>query len=465
MTLNYKISKKTFAFLIAFAALLIGISAAILRTGEIKQRNTTILFTFGINLLVCFVMVLKAVRRHSYSFDMMFWLFGLFFFGIAPMLQFISNTYAWDLIPQEAEVQRTNLFILLWLCCYLLGRSWNIELKISKGYMRLDKNQRYTYRINPYALNCLLILSVLITVYFVITVGFVNLFTRATNVNETLDGPVALIVHHGFRNIVLFTLVLSILHARCREIISYKPIVAFVCCLISNAPTGLPRNMMASFYGGLLIILLANASKKRWITFAIIGGLVIIFPAINVFRSLSNVTSGNLIVMIIESIQNTYLEGDYDAHQMFISIQRWVEQDGFQNGRQLIGALFFFVPRSIWPTKPLGTGRSAFEATDQYWFSNVSAPLVSEAWVNFGVVGIIAFGILLGYVTKRVDNRYWCNREECSLIRIAYPFLMLMFFFMQRGDLMATGSYLLAQLVIGMLVYKFAVKKTALCDY
>ena len=462
MALNYKMPRKTFVFLVVFAALLIVVCTMILHTDEVKQRNATILFTFSINLLLCFVMLLKAVKRHSYSFDMMFWLFGLFFFGIAPILQYVSKTYAWTMVPKMAEIQRTNIYILLWLCCYLIGWSWNVNFKISRDQINAGGDRHYKYQINSKALNSLLIISMLITVYFIISVGFTNLFTRATNVNEGLEGPMALIVQHGFRNIVLFTLVLSILHARSRGKIGYEPIVAAVCCIISNAPTGLARNMMASFYGGLLIILLANASKKRWITFAIIGGLVVVFPAINVFRRMPNGSSEKVIEMIVESIQDTYLTGDYDAHQMFISIQRWVEKDGFQNGWQLLGALLFFVPRSVWPSKPLGTGRSAFVATKQHWFKNVSAPLVSEAWVNFGVVGIIVFGILLGYVTKYVDNRYWLNKDECGMIRVIYPSLMLMFFFVQRGDLLATGSYLVAQLFIGILVHKFVVKKTEL---
>ena len=459
MFLNQRIARKTLIFLVVFAAVLVGIGLSILSTGEVVQKNPGIVATFLINISICFVMLIKAVRKYAYSFNMMFWLFGLFFFGIAPMLQYISDTYAWTLVPQASEILRTNIYILLWLCCYSLGGSINKKIKFSLRSVVDRRKQQYSYRINQRALNCLLVVSILITAYNIYSIGLLNLFVLETNNNADLDGPMSLLVMHGFRNTVLFTLVLSILCAKSRGRMGYEPILAAICCLLSCAPTGITRNMMASFYGGLLIILLANGTKKRWIIFAIIGGIVVVFPAINIFRRLSTVAPDKILETVMSSIRNTYLAGDYDAHQMFISVQRWVEQDGLQYGRQLIGAILFFVPRLLWPEKPLGTGRSAFEATNQFWFTNVSAPLVSEAWVNFGAIGIIVFAVILGYTVKQVDVKYWQANSECSLIRIVYPFLMFMFFFMQRGDLMSTWAYFFAQMVIGMFIYKFAVKK------
>ena len=186
MISNHRIKVKTFVFLIAFAVLMIIIGVSILHTGEVKQRNTLVLLTFGINMVLSFVMLVKAVRKHAYSFDMMFWLFGLFFFGIAPTLQHITNTYAWNLIPQLSEVLRTNLYVLIWLACYLLGKSINRSIKITRSSARSELSPQYTYKISKRALNCLLVVSILITVYFVYTVGLTNLFARATNKNEEL---------------------------------------------------------------------------------------------------------------------------------------------------------------------------------------------------------------------------------------------------------------------------------------
>lgn len=460
---KFKIKKKTFIFLVGFSILLIGIGTAILNSSDHVQHNVFVLGTFYINIAICFIFLIKSVKEHPFSFDMMFWLFGLFFFGFAPALQYFTNYYAWNLQPKEQEVLITNLYIFFWLMCYLMGR--NIKAKFRVGNGRTCKpgnNLTVKYRIDNTAMNILLILSILITLYYVKVVGFSNLFARSTNANENLDKGMALLVHHGFHNTVLFTMVLSILQARQRKGIGYEQVIAGLCFIISCFPTGIARNMMASFYGGLLIIFMTKGREKRWFSFAIIGGIVLVFPAINIFRNYATLISVDSAEYIKNQIQNTYLSGDYDAHQMFISIQRWGAQDGLRYGRQLIGALLFFVPRSVWMAKPYGTGQSAFEALHQHWYTNVSAPLVAEGWINFGIIGIAVFGLITGYIANQLDKKYWHETDNLSRIRVIYPFSMFMFFFMQRGDMMATWSYTTAQVVVGMVIYKFAVKKSVI---
>ena len=144
---------------------------------------------------------------------------------------------------------------------------------------------------------------------------------------------------------------------------------------------------------------------------------------------------------------------------MFISIQEYVNQFGFSYGYQLLGALLFFVPRSIWPSKPYGTGRMAFEALHQHWFTNVSAPLVAEGYSNFGIIGLIFFGLIVGSASNSIDKKFWNDKRNFSFTKVLYPFIMLKFFFMLRGDLLSSWSYMFAQLVVGYAVLKFTTKR------
>ena len=199
-------------------------------------------------------------------------------------------------------------------------------------------------------------------------------------------------------------------------------------------------------------------SKKRTFAFVILCGLVLIFPAIEVFRYIRTSANNDIGAMIVNSIKNTYLQGHYDAHQMFISVQRYVEKFGSTYGMQLIGALLFFVPRSLWPNKPVGTGHTVMTELQQHSFTNVSAPLVSEVYVNFGIIGIAIGAVLLGKLLKTVDDRYWAETNDLTAIKIVYPPVMFMFFFLLRGDMMSGWAYTCAQLVVGFVICKFAIK-------
>ena len=291
-------------------------------------------------------------------------------------------------------------------------------------------------------------------------IGFRNMFSRHTAVVPGLSQTMELLVTHGFKNFVLFCTAFFIMDAKRKKKISAGVMLALLCMLLSCFPLSIARNMMASFYAGLMILTLDQTRHGRWFALIILGGLVLVFPAVEIFRRAGNVTSfSDIGPMMLESMQATYLQGHYDAHQMFISIQRYVEQAGFSWGHQLLGCIFFFVPRSIWPDKPYGTGQTAFEWLKQHSFTNVSAPLVSEAYVNFGVIGIVVFAVLLGKTVKLLDDRYWHSDNELSWIRVIYPSAIFMLFFMQRGDLMSSGAYTCAQVVVGTVLHWFIVQK------
>jgi len=50
---------------------------------------------------------------------------------------------------------------------------------------------------------------------------------------------------------------------------------------------------------------------------------------------------------------NMFVARDFDSYQNFAIV---FFEDFITYERQLLGALLFWVPRSIWPNKPIGSG-------------------------------------------------------------------------------------------------------------
>jgi len=92
---------------------------------------------------------------------------------------------------------------------------------------------------------------------------------------------------------------------------------------------------------------------------------------------------------------------------------KYSEIESITYGRQLVGALLFFVPRSIWPNKPVGSGHFVAEnmlmTRYSFWFTNISMPFPGEGYINFGILGIILFAFILALVSKITDNWYQYN--------------------------------------------------------
>ena len=169
-----------------------------------------------------------------------------------------------------------------------------------------------------------------------------------------------------------------------------------------------------------------------------------------IFRYMYSVENVDLIDLLAHSFRENYLSGHYDAYQNTVSAFNYVAEYGITWGKQLLGAALFFVPRAIWPNKPIGTGAMLMQELDQFYFTNVSASLMLEGYINFGIIGIILFGFIAGFVGHTLDHAYWKEKRKWALIRVIYPFTIFQFFFMLRGDLNSSWAFLSAQVVVGI---------------
>jgi hypothetical protein len=99
------------------------------------------------------------------------------------------------------------------------------------------------------------------------------------------------------------------------------------------------------------------------------------------------------------------VKGDYDAQAQLTNTVDFVDSSGFFYGQQALGALLFWVPRSVWPDKPVDTG-TILATYARSTNLNLSAPLWSEAYIDFGLVGVVLVFLALGYTVGRLDLSY-----------------------------------------------------------
>ncbi len=502
MKTQRKMSDARLAYLILSGVALFLLGLVIIMSRGAVQFHWGVVLLNVVNIALFLSQLLRAIHRHPYSFDMMHWLFCLFFLGFAPLLQHLTNTYAWELHPKIREVVWANLVVLLWACCYCLGRDYRripqlaaaadrVKALLAPGKARLldllpdmdameaalalrlrkpansDTGNTLLdrYRSNSLKtklLDLCLAAAVAAALWDILTVGLLEQISRSTASVSTGNTALDLIMVHGINNLLLFVAVIFILEAKKTRQLSWRLLVALGCLGIACFPTGLNRNMMASFYAGLLIVMFDSTKRGRWFAWVMIAGLVLIFPAMEIFRRISTLQKGDLFALVMDSFGESYVEGHFDAFGMIISIGRYVAEFGISWGKQLLGAALFFVPRSLWPGKPEGTGHTAIVELKQFYFSNVSAPFPAEGYVNFGIFGVILFALLLGMLVAALDRRYWKHRGAgLRLSDMLYPFSMFMFFFLMRGDMMSAWAYTFAQLVVGTVlfrVYRFALR-------
>lgn len=238
-------------------------------------------------------------------------------------------------------------------------------------------------------------------------------------------------------------------------------IFSFVLLLIGCSPIGMPRYQVATIYIALLLILFPNLKKKGVFILLFIFAFMILFPVLDSFRySVFDISNVQMIFKTtLSNLQNQYLTANYDAYVMIMKSFDFVSNNSLQYGRQLLGAFLFFVPRNMWFNKPVSTGTMIQNSFGFYRdAANVSSSLISEAYIDFGFIGIVIYAILFGIICKKIDSKileYSNSNKIDGLILLLMPTLI---FFLCRGPLLSVWGFVSSFIVIGKIMFYIAKK-------
>jgi hypothetical protein len=226
-------------------------------------------------------------------------------------------------------------------------------------------------------------------------------------------------------------------------------LILLVCVILLKNPLTEKRNAIGPIYLTVLFFFFEKHLNKNFSFFIkVFLAIVILFP----LSSLLTHTFGSFDERIStlfgqdnsldfgKIIYEHFLDINYDAWNMVIVIIGYVHVYGYSFGYFLMGAILFFIPRSIWITKPQGSGETVVNKFVSYHgseFANVSCPLPAEGYINFGIIGVVLFSILLAYYFSKLKGNINFNIID-KYFSIYFSFYL---FFLLRGDLMNGIAY------------------------
>jgi hypothetical protein len=216
-------------------------------------------------------------------------------------------------------------------------------------------------------------------------------------------------------------------------------LLLFLLVIITENPYTEKRNALGPMYLGLLLVLFQNwfATGTRRLLL-LVGSMILIFPAITIFthnkqQSVADVSFSQFS----DQIADHYFSVNYDSWANIYTAVEIVKMHGMQWGHQLLGSLLFFVPSSIWHSKPLATGIFLGDyliKNYSMWFTNLSAPLAAEGYLDFGPAGVILYACILAVFVAFL-NRLALRRDGW----VAFPMAIYASVFLMivlRGSLM-----------------------------
>ncbi|WP_322152158.1 hypothetical protein [Paratractidigestivibacter sp.] len=397
--------------------------------------SSAVIITFAINGALAVVFLCKSIADRPFSLVQMHWIFYITMFVVAPFSQYIYGYSAWGFTLSSSDYFVTNAALLLWGALFAIfssGRATSAAYEQKIFFGRLPE-------ISARAEVVAVVFAVFATVVVVALVGFENLFTRDTFATD-LDKTFGLLFDKALRPLPVFAFVLILARCKQRGKLSLSLFLTLGLMLIACFPAAMARYNMACIYGAVLLLAFAPLfGKKGLFPVLFLLAFLVVFPAANAYRVETFTLSmfGEAIIGAINNLPKGFCAVDYDAYSMVARTLSYVGQYGIAWGYQLLGALFFFVPRAFWATKPDGSGNLVCAAQGQTQL-NISSPLPAEGIVNFGIVGLVMFALVAALICRRLDR--WFTESD-SVLRLFYPFGCLLLFFMMRGDLLSSLAF------------------------
>lgn len=437
--------------ILAFITFIIFFTVFYIFDNEINNFGLVLLLFILIGIF-CLYSMIKELLWHSYSLVLMEWAFCFLFYFSAGFVQSANGSFlhGWN-IPYK-DVVFVCLYILFWMVMF------NIASDIIK-YSKIKKNAflknilETPLKINGKFVSVATFLSMIITIYLIVHVGFIPLLSRGSAEAALSTDSIAttLLSTYMLRNTVLYGFAISLAYFKKNRKGFARIAIQLLCVLIVCSPFGMPRFNAAAVYIGIFLLVSDNIKKSRSFIFLFFIIFLIVFPMLDSFRFLSiNEINLNMLTRSASNIKEYFKSANYDAFSMIHYTREYVTYFGTTHGYQLLGALLFFIPRGIWVNKPIGSGATVAQ-TFGFPHPNVSSPLIAEGIMNFGLLGVGVFAFLIGMFVKVVDEVYWnqnCKDSNYRFIDIAYPFIIPLFFFINRGDMLSTYSFMVSHIAV-----------------
>lgn len=358
----------------------------------------------------------------------LFWLFNLIFFGLAQYSYICDpNPYFLSRIAPAKYVFQASMIILIGLIVSALAQIFYLQ--------RMNQNEPNTMTYDPREL--LKRAKFLFWMYFLFLIpisqligGFSMMFRTVrivSNFNQfslpTYSIGFAFCYGLPLVNAIVFLLISKFRINKSQKIYTY--IIVCWCVLISN-PLGIARQTTLFLILPFIFILLKGNNKLSVYLFLFLTGIIIYQPV-----SINRFSGDIMFNRFLPLSQN----GDFDSFAQVSNGLYSLDKGNFPLFKQVLGSIFFPIPRSVWPNKPLDTGVVVAQSNGLS-FQNLSAPWPLEMYVNGRLPFLIICCILIiRYLYKRDFHDGLINPQN---VNIAILFGLL--FILMRGSLLqATG--------------------------
>jgi hypothetical protein len=384
----------------------------LLAASSVDDSNSEGIIILSAAMLFFCISTIVGVARKGGTLIVVNGMYYMVFLSFPGMLHAASNNYPfYGMAYPESDVTRSATVLLVFSIAILAGQLFAYR-EFNNKYN--NKNDVSSIRVaRPYSIVLMALASAVLISIIGVDV-FISRRSDAVFSDLEVASEVYVLLQQTVRTLAILSFVASLHRWKyARHSLGNFGLMAITLCLnvVANFPLNIPRfHLFAYIFIVMhLIVDVTRPGFKMILIGCIIIGVGTVFPLVSFLQR----GSGG-VDFEFDFIGYLQTNGDLDGFQSMINATLLVARDGNSWGWQLLSALLAFVPRSVWPDKGLPTGSLAADAAG-YSFLNISMPLPSEFYVDFGMVGVAAGGLIVGIFLTRMDMRYNSFRKNRDL--------------------------------------------------
>jgi oligosaccharide repeat unit polymerase len=368
------------------------------------------------------LLLISASKVFSITFLLGLYSFLLFF--CVPFHQYVYSENIWHIFLYSGRDYLTaNLLIALFLSIYLAISK--VSLSKTDGKKPTKKEKEFT--INNRSLSLITIIDGFLFITLLSKFGLSYFSRRGETFNNSISDYFFLSLLPCFT--LCSTIVSLYSFTKKKRVFNFVLLLINLCFfIVLNPISRQSRGSLLVLFFVLFGLFNKNFNNKFiFIVLSLIGAFFLM-PLFNYFKTLN---------YSLVSFTINFEHADYDAYEMLLISMKFTESCSFFFGKNILSAILFFIPRSIWKDKMLNSGEiimSYYNAT----FTNVSCPLVAEFFLSGGVLGVFIFTSLFSILSKKIDKLIFSKNPFSNFVFFA---LLGMFFPVFRGSLLQAISF------------------------
>jgi len=450
---------------IIIVAFFVAVATLLVLESFLEARLFQAIVIVTLNLLVMGIgVVFRPTREMPIFCDPFVWVCAVLsqFFALAPIIAFVQGfTILPFFTPPSPESMLLTLFaFLVMITCFIVGHGVRLGIIVANLAPEFGPSPR---KLPGWCVESAILGASLLGCFSWLQ-GHGGLMGKLSAAYGSLHNPALYTIAHMALLVGTFLTAWRVIHAtrrRRRDTVFLLALLVFD-GLFYGVLMGVRKYLLFLFFGTLTIWLLRRGVRAlpKVRTAVVLVILLIFFSVWGAVRGtpVSVMLGWNTGIKYAggprQELSSGYLTAICDPFGGACKVMEvFPDRESFRHGRTLVFVALGFIPRAVWPDKPVGIGKEISRYWEGPYFKqttghSAACTFLGELWVNFGWPGIVAGGFLLGVLCRSVTAyavRGMKGGLQYRAARVLIPAVFIVGLGEVRADLAAmVGTWALA---------------------